>query len=148
METAAKLVDGIAHAGAANDGTSGLTQLGFDCIVIPGAFTNTVADSTVIVAQTAAGLQQRVTAAGTLLTAGQGPQICGNNGGIGAGVEKIATMAATTANGLLVGQGEASSTSVCSKYIEKFISNLKLYTRFFKMWDSLAYYINHTFMLF
>merc|ERR1719414_12117 len=55
VETAAKLVDGIAHAGAANDGTSGLTQLGFDCIVIPGAFTNTVADSTVIVAQTAAG---------------------------------------------------------------------------------------------
>jgi len=117
VETAAKLVDGIAHAGAANDGTSGLTQLGFDCIVIPGAFTNTVADSTVIVAQTAAGLQQRVTAAGTLLTAGQGPQICGNNGGIGAGVEKIATMAATTANGLLVGQGEASSTSVCTRQV-------------------------------
>merc|ERR1711997_1060581 len=89
---AAKNVDGIAHAGAANDATSGLTQFGWDCIIIPGAFTNTVADSTVILAQTAAGLQQQVTAATTLLTAGQGPQICGNRAGIGAGVAKIGAM--------------------------------------------------------
>ena len=119
-------LDGIAHAGAANDITSGTTQIGWDCIIIPGAFTNTVADSTVILAQTAAGLQQQVTAAGTLLTAGQGPQICGNGAGIGAGVDKLASLASTMALGVLVSQGEATSTSVCSKYIEKFIKNLTI----------------------
>jgi len=114
---AAKNVDGIAHAGAANDATSGLTQFGWDCIIIPGAFTNTVADSQVIAAQTAAGLQQQVTAAGTLLTAGQGPQICGNGAGIGAGVDKLASLASTMALGVLVSQGEATSTSVCTRQV-------------------------------
>jgi len=110
-------LDGIAHAGAANDITSGTTQTGWDCIIIPGAFTNTVADSTVILAQTAAGLQQQVTAATTLLTAGQGPQICGNRAGIGAGVAKIGAMGYDKDNAIITGKGEDSThnTSVCTR---------------------------------
>ena len=120
------MLEGTAKGGDAADLANGLTQFGWDCVIIPGAFTNTIANSQVITTQTAAGLQQQVTAATTLLTAGQGPQICGNRAGIGAGVDKLASLASTMALGVLVSQGEASSTSVCSKYIEKFIKNLKI----------------------
>merc|ERR1712109_435815 len=109
------VLEGTAKGGDAADLLNGLTQFGWDCIIIPGAFTNTVANSGVITTQTAAGLQQQVTAAGTLLTAGQGPQICGNNAGIGAGVDKLASLASTMALGVLVLSGEATSTSVCTR---------------------------------
>jgi len=110
------VLEGTAKGGDAADLLNGLTQFGWDCIIIPGAFTNTVANSGVITTQTAAGLQNRVTSDAALLTAGQGPQICGNNAGIGAGVASLKEMSYDKTNALAVSKGgQDTSTTVCTR---------------------------------
>jgi len=110
------VLEGTAKGGDAADLLNGLTQFGWDCIIIPGAFTNTVANSGVITTQTTAGLTNRVTSDAALLTAGQGPQICGNNAGIGAGVASLKEMSYDKTNALAVSKGgQDTSTTVCTR---------------------------------
>ena len=113
------MLEGTAKGGDAADLLNGLTQFGWDCIIIPGAFTNTVANSGVITTQTTAGLTNRVTSDAALLTAGQGPHICGNKAGIGAGVASLTVMAYDKNNAIAVSTGIIASTTICSKYLLK-----------------------------
>ena len=72
-----------------------------------------------IEAQTAAILQQALTASPTAATGPtpSGPQICGQGLGIGGGVAKLNEMAWDDTNGALVVIGAGTNLSVCSKCI-------------------------------
>jgi len=81
------VTEGQAEGGALA-AITGLSQVGWDCIIIPGAFihsNNGVPTTT----QTAALIQTQLTQANTAMNSGTGPQICGQGAGIGAGVADI-----------------------------------------------------------
>ena len=67
-----------------------MTQIGWDCIIIPGAFLNSNFGA-VQTTQTTALIQQVLTQANTNMNSGSGPQICGQGGGIGPGVANFNT---------------------------------------------------------
>lgn len=101
-----------------HDVTTAKSQFGFDCIIIPGAYMPTInQEGDIIEAQTAAILQQALTASPT---AGQGPtpsgpQICGQGLGIGGGLANLNELPWDDANGLLNGAGNAAALSVCTR---------------------------------
>merc|ERR1712150_342416 len=126
------LVDGTAKIGAGSDGTNGLTQIGWDCIIIPGAFMSiqrSTIDGTIKTTQTTANIQQVLSESPTtdVINAGSGPQICGNNKGIGSGIVNLkAGMHNDKANSLLSALGIIANYSVCTRstpFIMEFMSD-------------------------
>lgn len=107
-------------------------QIGFDCIIIPGAFVPVVfASGNVILAQTPALIKNVLSnAGGANVNANlpSGPQICGNNAGIGAGAITIQTMQEADANSILTAAGRpvADNISVCTRntpFVLEFMSD-------------------------
>lgn len=120
------LTDGNAEGGAIA-AITGLTQTGWDCIIIPGAFlhSNFGVQTTT---QTTANIQQVLTQANTDMNSGSGPHICGNGGGIGGGVPNINTngWVGITANLQATMAGTAINNSVCTRstpFILEFMSD-------------------------
>jgi len=114
------LAEGAAKAGTgAGDGVEKLTQYGWDCIIIPGAYTSTaITTGPVITAQTAANLQQILsyTPTAAVKNVGQGPQICGNNRGIGPGIADTYTnLPNDMAEALIYSQGIINNLTVCTR---------------------------------
>merc|ERR1719412_944093 len=114
------LSEGAAKAGAAaGDAVEKLTQYGWDCIVIPGAYTTTTAATgTVQATQSAANLQQILsfTPTAAVRNQGQGPQICGNNKGIGPGLADLYThLPNDMAEALVYSQGIITNLTVCTR---------------------------------
>lgn len=112
-------LDGLAKTGAANDGTNGLTQIGWDCIIIPGAFVHHNA-GVPTATQTTALIQQVLTEATTSAVSGSGPQICGHGVGIGVGVANIATnhwdvVANMQASGITGADASTENLTVCTR---------------------------------
>merc|ERR1711894_587337 len=110
-------LEGMATAGNGQSADAGLSQYGWECIIIPGAFTSSNAGA-VITAQTTALTQQILSNSPTASTinVGQGPQICGNNKGIGPGIANTATgQEHNAANGKLVNIGEKNNLTVCTR---------------------------------
>jgi len=126
------VADGTGKAGDGSSSTVGLTQIGWDCIIIPGAFMSiqrTAIDGAVKTTQTTANIQQVLSESPTtdVINAGSGPQICGNNKGIGAGIlnTKLGLMHDKT-NALLSGAGIIANYSVCTRstpFIMEFMSD-------------------------
>jgi len=109
--------DGLGVAGNGQDALEGTSQFGWECIIIPGAFTTSNAGA-VIAAPTTAAKQQLLsnTPTANTMNVGQGPQICGNNKGIGAGIANTQTgQEHDAAEGLLLLVGSTSNTSVCTR---------------------------------
>jgi hypothetical protein len=100
-------------------GTAAFGQFGWDCIIIPGAFTLTNNDDySVLTAQTTTSLQQVIgehpTAAD--MATPQGPQICGSGKGIGPGIGDLDdSIQSTTAGALVAATAGANSMSVCTR---------------------------------
>jgi len=127
------VTEGLAKTGAQADAdNAGLTQFGWDCIIIPGAFAYVTNAQAVIQAPTAANLVQVLgsSPAANIFPAGIGPQICGNSAGIGPGVQILDThQGYDTNNGkiLMVGLNAANgNTSVCTRqtpFILEFMSD-------------------------
>lgn len=126
--TAPEVTANIAGVGHGADGNG---QFGWDCIIIPGAFTLTNnADTTVDSAgQTQALMQQVIANSPTTahMNVPQGPQICGNGAGIGPGVTKLEMSSDKTTNGGdNVILGLAVTMSVCTRsvpFILEFMSD-------------------------
>lgn len=108
--TTGAVADGI--AAAANS-----SQMGFDCIIIPGAFVHvSAAIGTVSANPTTANLQM------TSLSGATGnlpapPQICGSNGGIGVGAANVQAAAGGTmlAAHTFPRDGVAGTFSICTR---------------------------------
>jgi len=115
--------------GGAVAATTGLTQTGWDCIIIPGAFLNSNnGDVNSIASQTSAVIQQVITAANTDINTGSGPQICGQGAGIGGGVENIRTemWVGIKANLQATAEGVNENRTVCTRstpFILEFMSD-------------------------
>lgn len=114
-------LDGIAKAGNGQSAASGLAGFGWDCVVIPGAFISSNSGGTlglVYTAQSTANIQQLVSNTPTtnLVNQGTGPQICGNNKGLGTGVTNVATIHEhLAANSLVLAVGNAANYSICTR---------------------------------
>merc|ERR1712018_353277 len=101
-----------------HDVTTDKSQFGWDCIIIPGAYMPTInQEGDIIEAQTAAILQQALTASPTanIGPTPPGPQICGQGLGIGGGLANLNELPWDDANGLLNGAGNAAALSVCTR---------------------------------
>jgi len=114
------LAEGVAKALTGNaDAVEGTTMYGWDCIVIPGAYTTTTATTgTVQTTQSATNLQQILsfTPTAAVRNVGQGPQICGNNKGIGAGIADGYThLPNDAAEGLIYSLGRQDNLTVCTR---------------------------------
>lgn len=110
----------------------GIAAYGFDCIVIPGAFTvgnsgGTAAD--VDISQTSTQLAQLLANSPTTnsFPTPQGPQICGNQNSIGAGNSALTVAAYEGTNAGTTGySGEADDSTVCSRiapFVLEFLSD-------------------------
>lgn len=100
------------------NGSAGDSQFGWDCIIIPGAFTTgTDAIGTVDATPTAAELAQVLAASPSAahMNMPSGPQICGTGGGIGAGAAIMTSSTDDNTNGAIIGAGSAVSHSVCTR---------------------------------
>lgn len=90
-------------------------QIGWDCIIIPGAYMHTNADEgTFLAAQTTALLQQ-VIGTTTGMNNPQGPQICGAGAGIGPGGESLAEFTQTVLMAEERSLGETTNLTVCTR---------------------------------
>merc|ERR1711983_80219 len=107
------------QTGMEADAVEGTTMYGWDCIVIPGAYTTTTATTgTVQTTQSATNLQQILsfTPTAAVRNVGQGPQICGNNKGIGAGIADGYThLPNDAAEGLIYSLGRQDNLTVCTR---------------------------------
>jgi len=124
------VADGQGKAGAQADAIdAGLSQFGWDCIVIPGAYGMANNLQAVIAAPTAANLVQVFgsSPAANVFPTPLGPQICGNSAGIGFGVAIVDThQGYDAANGKIMTLGSASNVSVCTRttpFILEFMSD-------------------------
>lgn len=110
-------MDGMLGATPANTGlaAAAMTQAGWDCIIIPGAFT--ITDIAVIytpdAAQTAAELVQTSLVLTTAMPAP--PQLCGNGSGIGPGAATLAIAAGQVAGAVTI--GNALNVSICTRHV-------------------------------
>jgi len=122
-------VDGLNSANTLTDGqgAAGNTQMGFDCVIIPGAFVH-VADAvgTPSAAGTAAAnlaLLQATTFNNNAGNVPAPPQICGSNQGLGIGAASVsvAAGAALAANAALVTLGANAgpnlAQSICTRNV-------------------------------
>jgi len=116
------LLEGAAVTGAGDsDAVERMTQWGWDCIIIPGAFTTTTMSNTaaaVDTTQTDAELTQILSASptSTVRNQGQGPQMCGNNAGIGPGVDDTLLRAPLdAAEGQAILVGSTNNLTVCTR---------------------------------
>lgn len=103
-------------------------QLGWDCVIIPGAFASTTdAEGSVVTGNAATTVQlTMVTATEANMNVPQGPQICGNGGGIGAGTAKLDEVMTDIAAPVMADVGSANSSSVCTRnvpFILEFMSD-------------------------
>lgn len=100
-------------------GTGAYGQFGWDCIIIPGAFTvSNKDDYTVATTQATTSLQQAIGEHPTTadMAVPQGPQICGSGKGIGPGIVKLdSSIQSTTAGTVLAATAGATSLSVCTR---------------------------------
>jgi hypothetical protein len=125
------LYEGAAVGGSSTaDDAEKTTQYGWDCIIIPGAFiTTTVTNGAVEATQTTANMQQILTASPTAArrNVGQGPQICGNNKGIGPGVDDTYLRVPTdVAEGKTILVGYTVNKTICTRstpFILEFMSD-------------------------
>ena len=121
LETQANnLVDGSSSgdAIAADFYDKGLTQWGWDCVIIPGAFVQTADDFSAEATQTAANLQQVLAESPTadIHPIPSGPQICGHSKGLGPGIDELDTSHGyANANGQLLSLGYSTNLTVCCK---------------------------------
>jgi len=112
--------DGYAILGDPGTGgvTTGVTQFGWDCVIIPGAYIPTTAAFAAIASPTTAQVTQVMNASPTAATIPipAGPQICGNSKGIGAGVAIRSTgQIHDKTNALLVMEGVNANLSICTR---------------------------------
>lgn len=100
--------------GAADNG-----QFGWDCVIIPGAFTLVAAADAVDATQDVTLMQQVIANTPTAIhmNVPQGPQICGAGAGIGPGVIIMSSMTNTDAGGAAMDEGYANSLSVCTRNV-------------------------------
>lgn len=127
------VTDGLAKAGVNTDATNGLTQYGWDCIIIPGAYLNVAAAGTPIITQTDTTMSQVLstgtsTNVATAMNAGTGPQICGQGASIGAGSVNIKTSQYDdiAANILDILEGVAQAQTLCTRqtpFVMEFMSD-------------------------
>lgn len=127
VATANAAQDGNAIGGPNTDADEGQTQMGWDCIIIPGAYMYSNAGDPIVI-QTDTTMSQVLTTAATTQNTGQGPHICGQGAGIGAGKLQIATNMndAIAANAVLNVQGSAENLTVCTRltpFILEFMSD-------------------------
>jgi len=95
-----------------------LTQWGWDCIIIPGAYAITTNAWATIPAATTANFQQVLAASPTaaINPIPSGPQICGNSKGIGNGAIIMSTSQIyDQAKARLMGLGEANAMTICTR---------------------------------
>lgn len=110
--TAADIVERNGYAAA------GTAQFGWDCIIIPGAYSLTnAADLTVDTTQTTALMQQIIANTPTTIhmNVPSGPQICGQNKGIGSGVVKLSFGTQDNGNGANMDEGHTIASTVCTR---------------------------------
>jgi len=107
--TAGQETQGMATAAGA--------QIGWDCIIIPGAFqlTNNAAGAA-LATPTAAQLQSSVSTAALAITP-QGPQICGTGGHIGPGVAILNQIPHDAGEGANSVAGINTTFSVCTRNV-------------------------------
>jgi len=102
--------------GAADNG-----QFGWDCVIIPGAYTltNTDAAYEVDATQDVILMQQIIanTPTANHMNVPSGPQICGGGAGIGPGVILLESMTNADAGGAAMDEGYANSLSVCTRNV-------------------------------
>lgn len=105
----------VGNAANAGDGAAASTLLGFDCIVIPGAYVPAgAANAAPIAVQTTAVLQQVLQNAPTnnVYPAPAGPQFCGNGAGLGIGAANINTAATGAA---VTAANAMTNVSICTR---------------------------------
>ena len=114
--------DGNAKGGAIanNFFDVGLTQWGWDCVVIPGAYVQT-ADTfvTITAAATTANLQQVLAEVPTadVWPVPSSPQICGQGKGLGPGASDLDLHHThDKTNARIITLGYANNITICSKY--------------------------------
>jgi len=107
----------------------GLTQWGWDCVVIPGAYVQTIDTFTVIASGTAANLQQVLAQSPTdnVWPVPSGPQICGQGKGLGPGVSILNThMTQDKTNARITTLGYGTNITVCTRqtpFVLEFMSD-------------------------
>jgi len=122
-------VDGLNNANTLLDGqgAAGNTQMGFDCVIIPGAFVH-VADALGTPSGAGAAAANLALLQATTVNNNAGnvpapPQICGSNAGLGIGAATVqaAAGAPLVANAALVTQGAATgpglAQSICTRNV-------------------------------
>jgi len=103
--------DGI--AGAANS-----SQMGFDCIIIPGAFVHVTSNVGAVTANPSTANLQATSLNGAIGNIPAPPQICGSNGGIGIGnanVQAAAGPTMITTSQTYVLDGATGTLSICTR---------------------------------
>lgn len=123
---------------AANDGTASatgpVTQFGFDCIIIPGAFVPVTyiaiaaQNQVPVAAQGAATIRQALTQNPTAGTGPvpSGPQICGNGAGLGVGVNVLSSSTQTNVIAAIAAAGFNTNLSICTRnapFVLEFMSD-------------------------
>ena len=115
------LVDGTNSGDAiqADFYNKGLTQWGWDCVIIPGAFVQTTDDFSPVDGTAAvANLQQVLAESPTanIHPIPSGPQICGHSKGLGPGIEELDTSHGWAQdNARLLSLGYSVNLTVCCK---------------------------------
>lgn len=124
--------DGNAHAGAiaANFFDVGLTQWGWDCVIIPGSYVQTNDDFvTITTAATTATLQQVLVESPTtnVHPVPSSPQICGQNKGLGPGFSDLNLhLAWDKDNARILSVGYGNNITICTRqtpFILEFMSD-------------------------
>lgn len=93
-------------------------QMGWDCVIIPGAFMPTTDANGAVDATQTTTLLSMVLGSATEYNAPSGPQICGNGAGIGPGVAILNEgTSALAADGPIADEGYANSLSVCTRNV-------------------------------
>lgn len=108
----------ITAAGQATQGiaTDEGAQIGWDCIIIPGAFQPTSNAAGAGIAAPAAGVLQMSVGSATIAITPQGPQICGQGGFIGPGVAILSGgIPIDVAEGTVSTEGLNANWSVCTR---------------------------------
>jgi len=121
--------DGHDTAIAADLWAKGLTQWGWDCVVLPGAYVQTIDTYIVIAAATEANLKQVLAESPTadVHPIPSSPQVCGQGKGLGPGVGDLDEgHAYNQANARVMSIGYQTSVTVCSRetpFMMEFLSD-------------------------
>jgi len=125
------LVDGTnsGDAIAADFYDKGLTQWGWDCVIIPGAYVQTADDFSVETVSAEASLKQVLAESPTanIHPIPSGPQICGHSKGLGPGIDELDTSHGWAQdNARLLSLGFSVNLTVCSRqtpFVLEFMSD-------------------------